>query len=101
MILVYIPCKDEGEARKISKHLLDNKLVACAGMWPIKSLYNWKGKLADESEVTIFAKSKKELAQKIIDEVTKIHSYEIPCIEIIESKANKEYEDWVEGELKQ
>lgn len=100
MILVYIPCKDEEEAEKISKHLIKEKLIACANMWPIRSLYNWEGKLADEKETIIFAKSKKEHSERIIEEVKKIHSYDVPCIEIIESNANKEYEEWVSKEVK-
>lgn len=100
MIIVYITCKDEEEAEKISKHLLNKKLIACANIWPIRSLYNWEEKLADEKEIVIVAKSTNEKSEKIIEEVKKIHSYEIPCVEMIESRANKEYEDWVNNEVK-
>ena len=57
MTIIYITCKDEEEAVKISKHLLDKKLIACSNMHPIRSMYFWKGKIQDEKEVVIIAKT--------------------------------------------
>ena len=38
MILIYITCKDKEEAKKISKHLLEKKLIACTNMTPIETI---------------------------------------------------------------
>ncbi len=57
MTLVYITCKDEEEAVRISKHLLNKRLIACSNMHPIRSMYWWKGKIEDENEVAIIAKT--------------------------------------------
>lgn len=97
--MVYITCKNSREAENISKHLLKKRLIACANLLPIRSIYRWKGKLVDGKEVALIAKSKKQNSGKITSEVKKIHSYQIPLIEIIDSRANREYERWIEKEL--
>ena len=100
MVFVYITCKDKKEARKISRHLLESNLVACTNSFPIESSYKWKGKIVDDSEHLILAKTNREKYPKIESEVKKIHSYDIPCICLLESQDNKEFLNWMNGELK-
>ena len=57
MTLVYIICKDEKEAEKISRHLLKKKLIACANMFPVNSMYWWEGKMQSTKEVGMFVKT--------------------------------------------
>ncbi len=80
MILIYVPCKDEEEAVKISKRLLEKRLVACTNVHPIRSFYRWEGKIQDDREFVIIAKTSNKKYDDIKDEVKKIHSYDVPCI---------------------
>ena len=100
MALIYITCSNEQEAVKISKHLLNKKLIACSNINPIRSLYMWEGKLQDEKEHAIMAKTKGKNFEKIKQEVRKIHSYKMPCILKIDAEANEEYDRWVNKEVK-
>jgi len=100
MIMVYITCKNNAEANMISKHLINKRLVACANIFPIKSIYRWKGKIVNDKEVVIIAKTLKNKFEKIKKEVKAIHSYKIPCIEMFNTKANKGYEKWIGGEVR-
>jgi len=100
MTLIYITCKDEEEAVKISKHLLNKRLIACSNMYPVRSMYWWQGKIADEKEFVIIAKTKEKNYKTIKEEVKKIHSYNIPCILKIDAEANKSYAKWIDEELK-
>lgn len=100
MILIYITNKDMEEAKKVASHLIAKKLIACANIFPVASLYNWKGKLQDDQEAVLICKTKDELYNEIVKEVKKIHSYEVPCVLRINAKANKEYNDWVFREVK-
>ena len=93
-MLLYITCKDKKEATKISNHLLKRRLIACANIFPISSLYWWKGKIVKDKESVLIAKSLNKHFNKIQKEVKKIHSYEVPCITKINSKSNKAYEKW-------
>src|SRR3989344_3036074 len=49
MISVYVTCKNKQEAVNISRLLLQKKVIACSNIFPINSLYNWKGKLNEAS----------------------------------------------------
>ena len=100
MTLIYITCKDEEEAVKISKHLLEKKLVACSNMHPIRSMYWWEGKIQDDNEVVIIAKTIGKNYNKIKGEVSKIHSYDTPCILKIDVEANEAFQEWIDKEVK-
>lgn len=99
MILIYITCKDNEEARKISRHLLEKKLVACANIHPTESMYWWENKIQNDNEFVIIAKTKGENYEKVKQEVKKIHSYEVPCILKIDAEANEEYNSWINKEV--
>ena len=100
MISVYITCKDEKEAVRISKHLLKKRLIACSNIFPIKSMYWWKKKIVDDNEIIMLAKTTNKNYEKIKKEVKKLHSYDIPCILKFNAEANREYKGWVEKETK-
>ena len=100
MTLIYITCKDEEEAVKISKNLLEKRLIACSNMHPIRSMYWWKGKIQDEKEVVIIAKTLEKNYGRIKKEVSKLHSYDIPCILKIDAEANESCDKWVKEEVK-
>ncbi|MBI3033837.1 divalent-cation tolerance protein CutA [Candidatus Woesearchaeota archaeon] len=99
MISVYITFRDEPEARSIARHLLEKRLIACANIFPVKSMFWWQGKVTDEQEVAMLAKAPKRNFGRIKDEVRKLHSYEVPCIVSlpVEHK-DEDFSKWVEGE---
>ena len=96
MFALYIPCPSKEEAEKIAKELLQKKLIACANIFPISSLYLWKGKIEERNEFVLLVKTNKEVEE----EVKKLHSYENPCIGKIPIEFNKEYSNWLQSELK-
>lgn len=97
--LVYVTTKDEEEARKIANHLLDRHLIACANIFPIKSLYWWKGKIVDDEEVALIMKTQTRNSKEIISQVKELHSYEVPCIEFLPfDDGNPEYLEWIRKE---
>ncbi len=100
MTLIYITCPTEAEAVKISKHLLNKRLIACSNIHRIRSLYFWKKKMQDEQEYVIMAKTKEKNYEIIKEEVKKMHSYDVPCILKIDAEANEEYSKWVNKGLK-
>ena len=93
----YITCANIKEAKKISSVLVRKKLIACANIFNnIQSVFSWKKKVNFSKEVVIMGKTKKKRQTKIISEVKKIHSYDMPCI--VFSKilsGNKEFLKWI------
>ncbi len=58
--LIYITTSDIKEAKKISKHLIKNRLVVCVNIIPqIESIYHWKGRIENATESVIIARTKK------------------------------------------
>lgn len=101
MTLVYITCRDEKEAVKISRYLLEKKLIACSNIFPVRSMYHWKGKMQNHGEFAILAKTMEKNYNKIKKEVEKMHSYDVPCILKINAEANESYDRWVREEVGQ
>ncbi len=100
MIDVYITNSNKKEAEKIAMRLLKKRLIACANIFPIKSIYWWKEKIERTNEWVLLAKSTESEYKHIEKEVKKIHSYSIPCIIRFKTNANKDYEKWLKGEIK-
>ncbi len=99
MILIYTTCANQLEADKISNHLLLKKFCACTNSFPIKSMYTWKNKITQESEVALLIKTRKENFNKVQEEIKKIHSYEAPAIfSIAVQDVDKAYKQWLEKE---
>jgi periplasmic divalent cation tolerance protein len=95
LIFVYITNPTRTEAKKIGLHLVKKKLAACANIFQIESIYPWEGKIADEKEFVLIAKTDAKNYGKIVKEVGRIHSYTIPCIIKIPVIANKKYDKWL------
>ncbi len=98
-MIIYVTCKDKKEAKKISAHLINKKLVACTNFFPINSMYRWKGKIVDNKEYMLLLKSLNKNYNKIKKEIEKMHSYDIPFIGKINIDINKKYEKWMDKEI--
>ncbi len=98
----FITAKNEVEGKKIAGNLLEKKLVACCNIIPkINSIYWWKGKIENTTESLLIIKTRKELTDKIIEEVRKTHSYETPGIEFLKIvKGNPDFLEWISKETK-
>jgi len=47
IVLIYCPCGSEEEAARIARTLVEQRLIACANIREMRSIYFWKGELAD------------------------------------------------------
>ncbi len=94
-VLVYITNPTKKEACKIARHLINKKLIACANIFSANSIYPWNGKVAEEKEVILIAKTESKNYNRIVKEVEKIHPYTIPCVANIPVTFNKKYEKWL------
>lgn len=97
-IVVIITASNEDEAVRISKTLLQEKLVACVNIHPkVRSLYWWEGKIQDEGETMMIIKTRRGLFGEIVKKVKEIHSYAVPeiiALPIIEG--SEDYLRWVQ-----
>ena len=97
-IVVYITHPSLEEAKKITDHLLERKLIACANFVPIESAYRWRGAVENEHEVVSLVKTRAEHWEALRTAVERLHPYEVPCIMKLEVEANEAYEAWIGAE---
>ncbi|MEW5896745.1 MAG: divalent-cation tolerance protein CutA [Nanoarchaeota archaeon] len=100
MIIIYVTYPNKEEAQRITEHLLNKRLIACANTFPIKSSYFWKGGIEHSNEFVSVIKTKKENWETVKKEIKKLHSYDLPCILKLDVEADEEYGKWVKEETK-
>ncbi len=97
----YITHPDEATARRIADHLLQERLIACANIFPVGSAYWWDGAIQHESEWVSVVKTSIGLEEHLEAVVEAIHPYDTPCIMRVESRANAAYEKWIRDSVRQ
>src|ERR1043165_7490830 len=88
------------EAEKISRTLLEERLIACANLLPgVASLYWWEGKIESSAETLIVMKTPVSKINALMRRVRELPTYKIPevlALGIME--ANPAYAAWVAKE---
>ena len=84
-------------ARQIARALVTKRLAACVNIIPhIQSIYRWKKKLCDETEVLLLIKTRKSLYNKLQTTLKSLHPYEVPEIISLDiTRGSKDYLDWI------
>ncbi len=100
--LIYMTAGSKEEARNVGKALVESKLAACVNIIDgMNSLYMWEGKLQDDREVVLIAKTAENRVQDLIAKVKSVHSYDCPCILSIPVEGgNPDFVDWISNEVK-
>ncbi len=101
MSIFLLTCADEKEADKISKVLLEKRLVACAKKFPVSSSFWWKGKIDKSDEIVLLLESIETNFKKVEKEVRKLHSYEtFVLFSLPVGKTTNDVTNWLKKELK-
>lgn len=100
-IVILITAKDKKEAEKISRGLLEAKLIACANIVDgVRSLFRWQGKIDSSKEVLLILKTKKNLFRKVAAKVKSLHSYQTPeIIALPVIIGSEEYLKWLNSSV--
>ncbi len=100
-IVVIMTAADKEEAVKVVRHLLSERLIACANIFgPVSSLFWWEGKIDEADEFLVFMKSKKKLFKRLSERAKEIHGYQVPeiiALPVIEGLPS--YLDWLDASL--
>ena len=89
-------------APALAKSLLEKNLVACVNIMPVRSLYRWKGEHCDDEESLLIIKTRRQLADAVIQALKPEHPYEVPEIIVLPVIAgHAPYLAWVHEETKE
>ncbi len=93
--VIYTTLDNEQDARKIANFLIEEQIVACVNIIPnVISIYRWKGKIEEEKEFILIAKTVDKNVIKTIKRIKELHNYELP--DIIAIPVNNGYDEYLE-----
>ncbi len=98
--LVYMTAGTAEEARRIGAALVEERLAACANVIDgMRSIYRWEGRVQNDQEAVLIAKTREDLLDALTERVKALHSYQIPCVEGLPIVGgNGDFLDWIGAE---
>ncbi|MDR2719493.1 MAG: divalent-cation tolerance protein CutA [Nitrososphaerota archaeon] len=100
-VMVYVTVASKEEAEKITRVLLEERLVACVNIvGPVSSRFYWEGKIDLVEEYLLIMKTRRGLFAILEKRVGVLHSYEVPeilAVPIIDGSVA--YLDWLASTL--
>ena len=99
--LVFCTFPDAASARQIGTVLVEKQLAACVNLIPgVESVYRWEGKVADEREVMVVMKSRKQDWPALMSRLHELHPYDTPeCVAVRIASGAPKYMAWLESVL--
>ena len=100
LLLVMTSLPNEDVAKVLAKRLVDAHLAACAQIQSgVQSIYRWEGRICEEQEAVLVAKTTAEQWPAISAFIKENHPYDVP--EIIAqpiTQSDTDYAHWVVAE---
>lgn len=95
-ISIYSTFPSPQSAQQITRVLVEEQLVACVNLFPVESIYRWKGDVHSESEVACLMKTRAGLFARVRDRLGGLHPYEVPAIVAFPiATASRDYLHWI------
>jgi len=98
--LVYMTAGDRQEAERVGQALIESKLAACVNILDgMQSMFWWQGKVEQEGEIVVIAKTREDLVPQLTEKVKSVHSYDCPCIVAVPIiDGNPDFLQWIREE---
>ena len=101
-IVVFSSCDSAATADALARGLVEARLAACVNIVPgARSVYRWNGKVEESKEWLLIIKSSRALARELIEELKRLHTYQVPeavAIPIVDG--SDAYLEWLDRELR-
>lgn len=100
LVAVSIASESEAAAARLAAALVEQRLVACAQSWPMRSTYRWQGAIESAGEFMLTAKTTVAMLPAVEALVRSLHAYDVP--EIIAAPlcwASADYAQWVRNSV--
>lgn len=102
VFMVYCTCPDRDTASALARELVAENLAACCNVVEgMTSVYRWQGKVEEDPEVLLIAKTTRERYPALERSIQGNHPYELPEILAVPVTAGLAgYLDWVAEETR-
>ena len=100
-LLVFTTFGNEDDAARVVRALVEERLIACGNLVPqVRSIYRWEGAIADEREVMVLMKTRKQDWTALLSRLHELHPYQVPeCIAVRVAAGAPRYMAWLEEQL--
>ena len=93
-VLVTFPDREVADA--IVSDLMGDRLIACANLFPVDSIYRWEGQIEQDREWIGLLKVRDEDFQKVKGRILDHHPYQVPCVVRYEiADGHTPYLEWI------
>lgn len=102
LLLVLTTFSKLEDAQAMARQLLENRLAACVQIQEgIHSIYRWEGKICEEREVLLSAKTVVGSWPEISSFIKSHHPYDLPeVLAFMPEKYEEQYGKWVQAGVK-
>jgi periplasmic divalent cation tolerance protein len=96
-LILLCTCPDDAVATDLSHQLVEQGLAACINRFGgLTSVYKWEGQMKEGSEVQLVIKTSEAASERLIDELQRLHPYELPEIIAVPITAGyAPYLEWI------
>ncbi|MBB1242930.1 divalent-cation tolerance protein CutA [Streptomyces durbertensis] len=98
-VVVVTTTDAEDKAHELAGAVIGARLAACAQVYPISSVYRWRGKVERDQEWRIDFKTRADLVEPLTRYVTEHHDYDEPEVVALPiTGGSADYLNWVTDE---
>ncbi|KAM9482895.1 protein CutA homolog isoform 2-T2 [Clarias gariepinus] len=93
----FVTCPNDTVAKDLARGIVEKKLAACVNIVPkITSVYEWQGKIEEDSEVLLMIKTRTTKISALAEYVRSNHPYEVAeVISLPIDQGNPPYLKWI------
>ena len=98
-IVVLVTAPSPEKASAIARAVVEERLAACCNIVPgLRSFYWWEGKVQEDAEVLLLAKTERALFERLRARVVALHEYRCPeVIALPVAEGHAPYLEWIRG----
>jgi periplasmic divalent cation tolerance protein len=100
-LIVFSTFGSAEDATRVVRRLVEERLIACGSLLPgARSIYRWKEGVADEPEVVVLMKTRKQDWTALLSRLHELHPYDVPeCLAVRVAAGAPKYLAWLEEAL--
>jgi periplasmic divalent cation tolerance protein len=101
LLVVVTSLPSLGAAKGLARALVEQNLAACVQLTEgIQSIYRWEGRICEEQEVLLAAKTTEAKWLEILAFIKSAHPYDLPeILAFAPEQYERQYGKWVESEV--
>jgi len=96
--LVHITFDKKEEADSLCNLLVKERLVAGVHLYPIEAIFHWKQEIVHRDEYVAVVQSSIKIWPLLRNRIEQLHSFEVPCIMMVEAEVNDSFGRWIDAE---